>query len=385
MCDTFGIITKDYSIFAKNSDRSPNEVQVIQFIDGYKPKEKKLKVTYTEVEQVTEVYSILISRPVWLWGAEMGVNEFGVCIGNEAIFTKRKKRKKGLIGMDIVRLALERSKTAKEATEVIIKLIGKYHQGGNCGYDHNFFYDNSYLIMDRNELYILETSGEKYNLKKESKAAISNCLSIPKDNKNYRNLNEDKLYRFASGANTRRNQILTNLNDKTDLEDTFRMLRLHHKENVLEIGSVSSPCMHAGKIIGDHTTSSLVVKLTKDKINIYFTATSTPCLSVFKPFEFNDKVKRPICTNKLDKTYWLEKENILRNLIGYEIPKVFYDKRDILENEIIKNNLSLDKVLKKEDELNNILINLCTKKKINRFYKNYWKNKTRKLGELEKC
>ena len=34
MCDTIGrIISKDLAIFAKNSDRSPNEAQVIEFIE----------------------------------------------------------------------------------------------------------------------------------------------------------------------------------------------------------------------------------------------------------------------------------------------------------------------------------------------------------------
>lgn len=53
----------------------------------------------------------------------MGVNEYGVVIGNEAVFTKLISKEESLIGMDYVRLALERSKNAKEAVEVIINLI----------------------------------------------------------------------------------------------------------------------------------------------------------------------------------------------------------------------------------------------------------------------
>ena len=99
-------------------------------------------------------------------GAEMGFNEYGLNIGNEAVFTKEKKGKDSLIGMDMLRLALERTKKAKEALDLIIELLQEYGQGGNCGYDHNFHYHNSFLIADREEAYVLETAGKYYAAKK---------------------------------------------------------------------------------------------------------------------------------------------------------------------------------------------------------------------------
>lgn len=59
--------------------------------------------------------------------------------------------------MDIVRLALERSKTAKEAVDVVKYLIETYGQGGNCGFDGKFYYDNSFLICDKDKAFIMET------------------------------------------------------------------------------------------------------------------------------------------------------------------------------------------------------------------------------------
>ena len=90
MCDTLGKLFGDRAIFAKNSDRSPNEPQVVEYFLPMVHEEKTVKTTYIEVEQVKETLGLILSRPTWLWGGEMGVNECGVCIGNEAVFTKGK-------------------------------------------------------------------------------------------------------------------------------------------------------------------------------------------------------------------------------------------------------------------------------------------------------
>lgn len=185
MCDTLvavGSWTADGSVlFAKNSDREPNEAQALTYMPRRKYKQgDTLQCTYIEIPQVRETNAVLLSRPFWMWGAEMGVNEYGVTIGNEAVFTKEPVQKEGgLLGMDMIRLGLERAATAREALELIIKLLDEYGQGGNCGYTHQFFYHNSFIIADHEGAWVLETAGAYWAaLKVKDYYSISNGLTI---------------------------------------------------------------------------------------------------------------------------------------------------------------------------------------------------------------
>ena len=79
-------------------------------------------------------------------------------------------------------MALERTKKAKEALDLIIELLQEYGQGGNCGYDHNFHYHNSFLIADRKKRMCWKRRASITPQKKvKDFYAISNCLSIEED------------------------------------------------------------------------------------------------------------------------------------------------------------------------------------------------------------
>ena len=207
MCDTLGVIFNNRAVFAKNSDRSPNEPQVLEFYPARDAQEPMLQTTYLAIDQVAHTNACLLSRPTWLWGAEMGVNEHGVCIGNEAVFTKGKYAKTGLTGMDLLRLGLERGASAEEARDLIITLLERHGQGGNCGFDHEFFYDNSFLIMDRHSLFVLETAGRDWAYKAYPRASISNRLTLGRDADaysggkqiNFRQKHSDLLFTHFSG------------------------------------------------------------------------------------------------------------------------------------------------------------------------------------------
>lgn len=65
-----------------------------------------MKCTYISIPQASHTAAVVLSKPAWMWGAEMGSNEHGVCIGNEAIYTKllgENGDQEQLLGMDLVR------------------------------------------------------------------------------------------------------------------------------------------------------------------------------------------------------------------------------------------------------------------------------------------
>jgi secernin len=139
-----------------------------------------VQCTYLQIPQAKQTFAVVLSKPQWMWGAEMGANEQGVVIGNEAVWTTQPCSDTGLLGMDLVRLGLERGATAAEALGVIVELLETYGQGGNCAEHFDFNYHNSFLIADKNEAWVLETAGNYWVAERITSGtrSISNNLSI---------------------------------------------------------------------------------------------------------------------------------------------------------------------------------------------------------------
>lgn len=343
MCDTLGFLADGGALFAKNSDRSPNEPQTLEFHPARTGLSGHLRATYISLPEAAETHAALLSRPAWMWGAEMGVNDCGVCIGNEAVFTRGAYAQTGLTGMDLVRLALERSDSAKAALEQIIALLEQYGQGGNCGFDHDFFYDNAFLILDRSALYVLETAGKQWVYKQYQRQSISNRLSIRSEGDacsggeaiDFCRTFTEPVYTRFSGSRRRRAQTQRCLKTAESVQDCMNALRTHDDcvKNPFARGSVSSVCMHYGGMVGDHTTASMIVSLEPERTVVWATGSSAPCVSLFKPYLFGSAPCAPVFApdEPQAKAYWLSQESFRRALIGKRIPKEYYAARDALE------------------------------------------------------
>jgi len=321
MCDTIvalGSATADgLTLFAKNADREPDETHNLEVHPGgtHAPGQE-VECTYLRIPQVERTYRVLISRPFWMFGAEMGVNEHGVAIGNEALFTREKPGPTGLTGMDLLRLALERSRTAAEARDTIISLLEAHGQGGRCGYRQGLFYMNGFLIADPEDAYVLETIQRWWAWKRVRETwSISNIISLTDDfdqcspgliahavkkgwcksesEFNFRRCCSDRLFtHFAQGRarQCRSRELLAKKAGRLETRDFMAMLRDHGTDPGWRPDRQrgGTLCMHAANPLTRPTqaTGSLVAKLGKDKKFFWATGAATPCLTPFFPVFF---------------------------------------------------------------------------------------------------
>lgn len=316
MCDTLVALqnsTKEgVTIFAKNSDREPNEPQALEFYPEMEHDEEFVDCTYVRVPQVKRTNAVIISRPVWMWGAEMGVNEFGLAIGNEAVFTKEEKLEKGLTGMDLLRLALERCRGSYEALMFIVKYLEEFGQGGNCGFKNKTYYHNSFIISDPKEAWILETAGKYWVAEKvRNVRSISNALTIRnrwdlasknivehavekgwcRDDRgfDFAKCYSDRFYTHFARGRERHAYTQSCLEQKigeVDVHFVKKIMRSHMlgESFTPAKGSMRDICMHAGILTRPSQTAASYVGQLFEKVQIHwFTATSTPCISVYKP------------------------------------------------------------------------------------------------------
>lgn len=351
MCDTLVALsnfTKNGNlIFAKNSDREPDEAQGIVRIPRMNwDKGKNVQCTYISIPQVEETFEVILSKPFQMWGAEMGVNELGVVIGNEAVFTNVRIQKKnnGLTGMDLLRLALERCKTAPEAVKTITTMLLEYGQDACGGYKNkDFFYHNCFIIADPNDAYILETAGKSWAVKKVKKfASISNGLSIGSDYK-YLNIEDEnrsfpfslipksKPFSFSQyfsdflytkvGRASQRRECSSNLveaaNGDLTVQKAIRILQTHNlpdPEFAPKKANTGSLCMHAtGLTNPSQTTGSMVAEVRSNgPSTVWLTGTSMPCLSVFIPFFFRTDTLQDFHqpSSGPDSSLWWEAEKV---------------------------------------------------------------------------
>src|SRR5581483_402441 len=304
-CDTLVATTTGTAdksvIFAKNSDRLPDECQHLRIYPARDWEEgSTVRCQYVTLPQARHTYRVLGSQPFWLWGFEHGVNERGVAIGNEAIWTSAPRQAVGLLGMDLIRLGLERGATAREALDVMTALLEEHGQGGSPRYNdpRAACYDSSFILADPREAWVLETSGRDWAARRvEGVSSISNvpCLGSDFDLASRalrarpgldfaRDLGEYTQHPQTSGRTrcARSRQLLQGRAGKIGVADMIAFLRDHGAATPGQAPATFGPtlCVHPGSA---QTAASMVAHLHRDGV-VAWCSLVTPCISVFLPF-----------------------------------------------------------------------------------------------------
>jgi secernin len=328
MCDTFIVLSalaaSGRTTLAKNSDREPNEAQYLTQTQAEDHAEgSMLRCTYVEIPQVGHTYAVVGSRPWWMWGFEHGVNEKGLAVGNEAVWARLPGNlEPGLLGMDLLRLTLERAATADEALTVLTGLLETYGQSGRTSAVRESTYHNSFILADFNGGWIVQTVARHWVAKRiKGWASISNVYSIGSD---YDLISVDAIdfavesgwhdpasgipFNFAAvfadmtlpnlpscQARFALSQAGLNTLEKSGsitLEEMFALLRSHgagdgDPEWRPGVDGESVLCMHAKSPEGFETAASMVVEMPRlgatSEPLLYWASLGSPCLSSFVP------------------------------------------------------------------------------------------------------
>lgn len=288
----------------------------------------------------------------------MGMNECGVAIGYEAVFTRLQENEKldGVIPPDMLRLALERGKTAREAVNVITAALKEFGQGGNCELSGNSHFDGTYMVTDRTESWILETSGRQWVTKRvqEPVKSISNYLSIRDDwddGSLINRLDWSSAYGepgivASIGARERQASSYNSLTahiGKISVKTAFDILRQHGEDYHPATASIHrNVCVHAGpqKDRAWQATGAMVFDIGPDSETMWFTGTSGTCVSIFKPIfpgiEVPNMGPMPTELYNGESLWWKHELLHRRAMAGF--PKVVGEIRDhfdMLETEFL--------------------------------------------------
>ena len=379
-----GATTDGSMLLGKNSDRPVGETQPLRYLPARSgSRSDRLRLAHLEIADARETLAHVGASPHWCWGHELGVNECGVAIGNEALFTRDLARNQeaaragdppepGILGMELLRLGLERGGTAAEAMEVMTGLLERHGQWG-AGVPGKSTadgaYDNSYLIADAREAWVLETSGRRWVAAqvRDSSWSVSNEATlrtgwdrasddlaeharstgwwrddagggfdfaaaytdpqVPLQVSHLRLQRSRQLLRDAIGAGG------------VDVAAAARVLRDHYEGTFLEgpyfnaaLPDFLTLCMHShpsGFTWGNTASSAVIVLPPDDRPPLLWWAAATPCTSVYVPV-FVDAGGLPAVLERADPdgdSYWWTFQRLLDAVKGDELGTAYADRQ----------------------------------------------------------
>ena len=277
-----------------------------------------------QVRQTNAVVAIGIPEG---WGYLFGINEHHVAAGCSSWRSRCRCSSAGLLGTELVRMALERSHNAGHAVELLTDLIKHHGQGRFEGGDSDEA-DNIFLLADRTEAFAVEAAGQDWATQEIHHARAASDVSV---------IHQD-WYSLASGIADRTiadgswssdgnkldftgvlsdsptgkasalrrwgraTLLLEQQSGHLDLATLRRILSDHYEGTRFEVdplektATVTPLCQHCGRGGEDETAVSVVIQLPCDAAAepIVWTAFGPPCLSVYFPLMLEGDMPAPI-------------------------------------------------------------------------------------------
>ncbi|MBF8982859.1 C69 family dipeptidase [Lutibacter sp. B2] len=178
------------TMITKNRDQGATALCEVSVNEASRnPQGSVYHAAYIDIPQVEETYKFVGNRTAGRWGYGMGINEHQVIVSdNDAPSRDILDFKASLHDNDVIRLILERAKTAREGVDIVTELVEKYGQAWN---------GIMFEIGDPNDLWVVEVTGHRWVAKqyKDTITARSNQYQIEDDY----DLSSKDLIDFAQG------------------------------------------------------------------------------------------------------------------------------------------------------------------------------------------
>lgn len=271
-----------------------------------------------ELPQARQTYTVLASRPPSAWGYTHGINENHLAVGCIPLRNKIPCRDDGLLGTDLVRLSLERCRTARQAMDLLGSLVERHGQRVWADSDPEDAGDNVFMLADPEEAVVFETAGNHWVSQNILQVrAASNLSTVHQDwDRISRGLSEHVLTQSwwpADGSKLdfaqavacdpvgpdsalrrwgRATLLLEEQNGRLDATCLRRMLCDHYEGTLFEVdplARLNGPvplCCHGHSRTGRATAASFVTSVggkRSDRLPISWCAFGPPCLTAYIP------------------------------------------------------------------------------------------------------
>ncbi|MGF1577773.1 MAG: hypothetical protein ACFCD0_00255 [Gemmataceae bacterium] len=306
------------TIFGLNSHRPAQELQNIVLNSGarHSPGEM-VRVQHMQLSQTKRTFTTLGCQPENCWGYLHGINEHHVAIGCSNWGSLVKSKMQGLLGTDLVRLALERTDSARHAVELLTSLITRHGQGRFAGFPSATEEDHVFMVADPREAFTVEAAGKYWALQQILEIRASGDVSVIRQDWNRISpglaahaidngwwMADGSKLDFAGSLNTdptgrasalrrwgRLTYMMESQNGAIDNAFLRQVLSDHYETTPYEVDPLHGPmnptplCRHDFGRSNLATSASFIVELVDapDGIAIAWCAFGPPCISLYFP------------------------------------------------------------------------------------------------------